>query len=163
MEQASLALDKNQEYFLMRLNEIARERENEERQEQFNRALKDRLTSPQFKTQPKMFPETLLKTSIIEDDDQSILDQHVSRVFSPHLSPGTASPRQLQRHQQHRNNEMSTSMPDFGKKRFNFSHQNSKIRSIKHFCSSSSNASFEINTRACIIRNGGGNNQKISI
>lgn len=27
-----------------------------------------------------------------EDDDQDILDQHVSRVFSPHLSPGTISP-----------------------------------------------------------------------
>lgn len=33
--------------------------------------------------------------SIDADSDQAILDQHVSRVFSPHVqSPGTASPRQ---------------------------------------------------------------------
>lgn len=29
-----------------------------------------------------------------DDNDQDILDQHVSRVFSPHLSPGTISPCQ---------------------------------------------------------------------
>lgn len=115
MEKASFALDSNKDYLLMRLNDLKREQENAEKQEQFNRVLKDRLSAPQFKTHPKMFPETLLKTSIVEDDDQSILDQHVSRVFSPLISPGTASPRQLQRHQQHRNSEMSSSMPDFGK------------------------------------------------
>lgn len=36
----------------------------------------------------------LRKMSTLDDNDQDILDQHVSRVFSPLVSPGTASPRQ---------------------------------------------------------------------
>lgn len=43
------------------------------------------------------FTSAILKKiqSIDADSDQAILDQHVSRVFSPHVqSPGTASPRQ---------------------------------------------------------------------
>lgn len=51
-----------------------------------------------------------------EDDGQSILDQHVSRVFSPgnNNSPGTISPKHLNK-LHHRSNEMTTSMPEFGK------------------------------------------------
>lgn len=114
IEKASITLEENKNYLLMRLNHLKREQEDKERQEQFNLVLKDKLSSPNLKSHPKMFPDTLLKTSIVEDETQSILDDHVSRVFSPQFSPGTASPRHLQRHHQHRSNEMSTSMPDFG-------------------------------------------------
>lgn len=48
------------------------------------------------------------------DDCQSILDQHVSSVFSPRHTPGSTSPKNLHR-THHRSNEMSSSVPDFGK------------------------------------------------
>lgn len=48
----------------------------------------------------------------IEEDDQSILDDHVSRAIP---SPGTISPRHLKHNRyQHRSNGMSTTMPDSG-------------------------------------------------
>lgn len=47
-------------------------------------------------------------------DSQTILDLHVSSVFSPRHTPGTTSPRNLPRPHQ-RSNEMSSSVPDFGK------------------------------------------------
>lgn len=47
-------------------------------------------------------------------DVQSILDHHVSSVFSPRHTPGSTSPKNLQR-SHHRSNEMSSSVPDFGK------------------------------------------------
>lgn len=80
-------------------------------QERFSRSLTDKLSS----AQPRVFPA-------VEDDDQSILDQHVSRVFSPYLSPGTISPKHLHRFH-HRSNEMSTSMPDFGKRTNNLTNR----------------------------------------
>lgn len=78
--------------------------ESERSDSQFTQCLNDKLSSAQ--AQARVLP--------IEDDDQAILDQHVSRVFSPYLSPGNASPKHLHRYQQ-RANEMSTSMPNFGK------------------------------------------------
>lgn len=86
-----------------KLNELKQKQEEEEKQDRFTRSLSDKLSS----AQPRAFPTE-------DDDDQSILDQHMARVFSPYLSPGTISPKHLHRYQ-HRSNEMSTSMPDFGK------------------------------------------------
>lgn len=86
----NFAVDPNE--LFKRLNTLKRNRDLD--QEKFNRSLTDKLTSL--------------------DDDQTILDQHVSRVFSPYLSPGTISPGHLQKYQ-NRHNEMSSSMPDFGK------------------------------------------------
>lgn len=70
--------------------------------ESLHRILSDKLSS----AQPRELPP-------IEDDDQSILDHHVSRVFSPNATPGNESPRHLHKNH-HRSNEMSNSMPDFG-------------------------------------------------
>lgn len=44
--------------------------------------------------QQKAFAEDLFKkmSNIDEDNDQDILDQHVSRVFSPQYSPGVVTP-----------------------------------------------------------------------
>lgn len=56
-------------------------------------------TSVQRETQAhqKAFTAAIFKKfpQLNEDNDQDILDQHVSRVFSPHLSPGTISPCQM--------------------------------------------------------------------
>lgn len=71
------------------------------RAEQFSRSLNERV-------------ERLRGLPSVEDENQSILDQHVSRVFSPQFSPGTTSPKYLHRFRHHPN-EMSTSMPDFSK------------------------------------------------
>lgn len=87
-----------------KLDALKKEMETLEVQDlRFSRSLSDKLSL----AQPRVFPA-------VEDDDQSILDQHVSRVFSPYLSPGTISPKHLHRFH-HRTNEMSTSMPEFGK------------------------------------------------
>lgn len=53
-------------------------------------------------------------------DVQSILDHHVSSVFSPRHTPGSTSPKNLHR-SHHRSNEMSSSVPDFGKKKLKIS------------------------------------------
>lgn len=75
-----------------KLLEFQKSQDQHEKQEQFGRSLNDRLTQ-------------------IDDlDGQSILDQHVSRVFSPHQTPGTVSPGQFHRPAM---NEMSPL--DFGK------------------------------------------------
>lgn len=72
------------------------------RAEQFSRSLNERIE------------KRLRGLPSVEDENQSILDQHVSRVFSPQFSPGTTSPKYLHRFRHHPN-EMSTSMPDFSK------------------------------------------------
>lgn len=96
----------NASELFQKLNALKREQEDQEKQERFSRSLADKLTS----AQPRVF--AAMEDQL--DDDQSILDQHVSRVFSPYLSPGTISPKHLHKYH-HRHNEMSTSMPDFGK------------------------------------------------
>lgn len=86
-----------------------------EKQEQIGRMLKERLTkSAQSHPQPKSSTmlTDLLKPSNFDEDDQSILDHHVSRVFSP----GSVSPGQIHRPHQHRSSEMCSSLTDFGEK-----------------------------------------------
>lgn len=63
-------------------------------------------------------------------DEQSILDHHVSNVFSPRHTPGSTSPKNLQQ-SHHRSNEMSSSVPDFGKQ--------STIRNFVHCFTSNFN------------------------
>lgn len=111
LQQASIGLDA--EVLKSKLSAL---KKNMEKQEELEKALNERLKSAHFQSQPKVFPEALLKHGLVEEDDQSILDQHVSRVFSPHLSgeQSPIQPRQVSRHH-HRSNEMSTSLTDFGK------------------------------------------------
>lgn len=98
LKQASTPL--NAEELFLRLTAL---KNNQDEGERLHRQLSDKLSS----AQPRVFPP-------IDDDDQSILDHHVSRVFSPGEStPGNESPRHLHKNH-HRSNEMSTSMPDFG-------------------------------------------------
>lgn len=137
------AFELNPDVLTVKLNALKQEMENVVKQERFSQSLSDKLSS----AQPRVFPA-------VEDDDQSILDQHVSRVFSPYLSPGTISPKILQRYH-HRANEMSTSMPDFGKIIKQLSSSVFQITSIaKSILSYNyfSFASFKINSGACIIR-----------
>lgn len=78
---------------------LVRVKEDQERKERLNKALKmgetDSLRGGCMQQQ-KAFTDAILRkmSPQIEDNDQDILDQHVSRVFSPLVSPGTASPRQ---------------------------------------------------------------------
>lgn len=117
-------------------------KQEQDKQERFNRHLADKLTS----AQPRVFPA-------VEEDDQSILDQHVSRVFSPYLSPGTISPKHLQRY--HRSHEMSTSMPEFGTQ--TSTHINMLLQCVIligenfYFDSSASITTLQVDSGACII------------
>lgn len=90
-----------------KLNTVKHEQDIQESQDNLFRQVHDKLEKSK---EQRVFP------AMEEDDGQSILDQHVSRVFSPNQnnSPGTISPKHLSR-LQHRNNEMTTSMPEFGK------------------------------------------------
>lgn len=99
LETASQSLDAR--LLCERLIKLKKEMDKPEKLDKFSRSLSDKLSL----AQPRPLP--------VDDDDQSILDKHVSRVFSPIISPGTVSPKHLQRYH-HRSNEMSTSMPDFG-------------------------------------------------
>lgn len=108
MEQSSLTLDKNKDLFIQKLLELQKIREREEKDEQFNQILNDRLKIQTFKSTQKMFPDTMMKPNI-EDDDESILDLHVSRVFSPPRE--STSPHYHK--QQHHRGEIGSSMPDF--------------------------------------------------
>lgn len=141
IEQASRSL--NTVLLCEKLIALKEAQDKSEQVEKFNRSLNDKLNS----AQPREFPP-------VEDsmyvDDQSILDQHVSRVFSPQFSPGTMSPRHLQRYQ-HRPNEMSTSMPDFGKQIANQIDSNRLIFMDFLFHSSPIYAPFKINSGACIV------------
>lgn len=108
LEQASRQLDPT---LLIRKLNVLKEKEEEERREKLHnlntRSLIEKLSSAEKST--RQLP------AHNEDDDQSILDLHVQRVFSPNLSPGTISPINLAQRHHHRSSEMSTSMPDFGK------------------------------------------------
>ncbi|XP_055311072.1 axin [Sitodiplosis mosellana] len=98
MEQASHPLDAAE--LCKKLTALKEELD--KKGERLHRILSDKLQS----AQPREFP-------LVEEDDQSILDHHVSRVFSPGDStPGNESPRHLQKNH-HRSNEMSSSTPDF--------------------------------------------------
>lgn len=90
LEQAAQEL--NTKELVEKLIEVKRDRDRKEKQqEQFSQNLNDKLS------QHGMFVWD-------QEDDQSILDQHVSKVFSSGMSPGTVSPGNLHR-----------SMHDFGK------------------------------------------------
>lgn len=108
MEQSSFTLDKNKDYFIQKLLELQKKREREEKDEQFNQILNDRLKIQTFKSTQKMFPDAMMKPNI-EDDDESILDLHVSRVFSP---PRESTSPHYHKPQHHRG-EIGSSMPDF--------------------------------------------------
>lgn len=145
------------EILFQKLDALKSEMENVEKQERFSQSLSAKLNS----AQPRVFPA-------VEDDDQSILDQHVSRVFSPFLSPGTISPNHLHRYH-HRPNEMSTSMPDFGKTMkptfkirlfndFNFFHQLLKLYVIRNQYRSMHHQMYlaaQRNDRQVVFRTGG--------
>lgn len=105
LAEAKKKLDPNE--LCEKLNELLKKQEKGGKEERFTRDLNDKLST----AKPRELPPS-------EDDDQAILDDHVKRVFSPYLSPGTISPKHFQRyhhHHHHRSNEMSTSTPDFGK------------------------------------------------
>lgn len=91
----------NYNELLEKLNVLKKEQDDQQEKQNFIHILSTKLNS----AEPR----------VDDVDDQSILDQHVSSVFSPRHTPGTTSPKHLQR-QTYRTNEMSTSMPDFGKK-----------------------------------------------
>lgn len=93
---------------LVALEEQKRQKQKEDTIKRDLSLLTDKLKVFSTAEKQRVFPPA-------EDDSQAILDDHVSRVFSPHLSPGTASPKHIQRHQ-HRSSEMIHSMPDFGEK-----------------------------------------------
>lgn len=82
-------------------------KEDQDKKEHFNRVLTEmhpideHQARPIVPTQIQQTHQKALTAAIlrkispqIEDNDQDILDQHVSRVFSPLVSPGTSSPRQ---------------------------------------------------------------------
>lgn len=108
IEQSSFTLVENKDYFIQKLLELQKKREKEEKSEQFNQILNDRLKIQTFKSTQKMFPEAMMKPNI-EDDDESILDLHVSRVFSP---PRESTSPHYHKPQHHRG-EIGNSMPDF--------------------------------------------------
>lgn len=132
LEQAKHQLDPN--VLFAKLDKLKREEEKKEMVNlKFNRHLTEKLGE------------------LEEDDGQAILDEHVSRVFSPNnnLSPGTISPRHLNRHQ-HRSNQMTTSMPEFGKTwKKGHSWFCTVFTSIVLFSNSIIDATFEIHG-ACI-------------
>lgn len=111
-----------------KLEYLKREQDNELEREHFIRSLSNKLHTA---AQPKVFAdghqekEHLMRSlsNILnaaqprgDVDGQSILDQHVSSVFSPRHTPGSTSPKNLHR-SHHRSNEMSLSVPDIGKKK----------------------------------------------
>lgn len=98
LEQASQPLDAG--LLCHKLNLVLKQIEKNEKQEKFNRSLSDKLS---------VLPH-------MEEDDQSILDLHMERVFSPYSTPGNISPKHLNSRYHHRSSEMSTPIPDFGKK-----------------------------------------------
>lgn len=108
MEQSSFAIEKNQDYLVQKLLEVKKIRDREEMDERFDQNLKDRLKIQTFKSTQKMFPDAMMKPNI-EDDDESILDLHVSRVFSP---PRESTSPHYHKPQHHRG-EIGSSMPDF--------------------------------------------------
>lgn len=140
-EKASQPLDPD--LLTKKLLHVQQVREEQEQQEQFGRMVNDRLAQ------------------MDDTDDQSILDQHVSRVFSPHRTPGTVSPGQLHRPAM---NEMSTSLSDFGESKFlvhvfyfllEFSRYANSLfytrNLMEFFCAGKFSATpFKVNTRPCI-------------
>lgn len=107
LEEARYKLDAN--VLFEKLNEVKRKIE------------RDEMDNNKSNMDKNKFSRCLvekLQREVEEDDGQSILDEHVSRVFSPNNanSPGTISPRHLNR-LQHRSNQMTASMPEFGKMR----------------------------------------------
>ncbi|XP_031626193.1 axin-like isoform X2 [Contarinia nasturtii] len=81
LEQAAHKLDTS--LLCEKLNKLKRDQERE--CQQLTQHVNKKLTA-----QPRLF-------SAVEEDDQSILDHHVSMVFSPIMSPGTSSPGNLHR------------------------------------------------------------------
>lgn len=133
MENARYQLDAKVLY--KKLEKVKHEQEKELEQKELNRAVNARLNSAAAQPRAVTAQDTvhmlrsisnLLSSEAPRDDVdcQSILDMHVSSVFSPRHTPGTTSPKNMQR-SHHRSNVMSTSVPDFGKikrqRRFIFS------------------------------------------
>lgn len=111
-----------------KLQNYKREQEKQLENKQFAQNLNSKLNSAQPRLAADAQPDGSEKEQYIRSlsnainsrlprgdvDVQSILDQHVSSVFSPRHTPGSTSPKNLQR-SHYRSNEMSSSVPDFGK------------------------------------------------
>lgn len=108
MEQSSFILEEKWDQVIQKLMEVKKRQEREEMDEQFDQNLKDRLKIQTFKSTQKIFPDAMMKPNI-EDDDESILDLHVSRVFSP---PRESTSPHYHKPQHHRG-EIGSFMPDF--------------------------------------------------
>lgn len=164
MESASYAIDHKLLY--KKLECLKREQDKEVEKEHFIRSLSNKLNTA---AQPRVIAdvhqekEHLIRSlsNILnaaqprgDVDVQSILDHHVSSVFSPRHTPGSTSPKNLQR-SHHRSNEMSSSVPDFGKleksivhfpllHHFNFEH-------FLGVFSYAADTPFAFNSRECIV------------
>lgn len=133
MECASYPIDPKLLY--KRLEQVKREQDKELEIDQFKRSFSTKLHNQAVAGQPRAAAAAAAVVAQPDDkehfirslsnilnsglprpdvDVQSILDHHVSSVFSPRHTPGSTSPKNLQR-SHHRSNEMSSSMPDFGK------------------------------------------------
>lgn len=77
-----------------------------------NEKLKEKIEEPE--KLGRILNDRLAPMADTDEDTQQILDNHVSRVFSPHRTPGTVSPSQLHR-PANRCNQLSASLTDFSK------------------------------------------------
>lgn len=160
MESSPYPIDYKELY--KKLEHLKREQD-KELQEHFLSNLSNNLSSKLHSAaQPRMLTDVREKLSNIlnstqlrgDVDCQSILDLHVSSVFSPRHTPGTTSPKNLPRPHQ-RSNEMSSSVPDFGKRNRQKNYQLffAALSFISIFSFSYSHAtdtSFAFDSRECI-------------
>lgn len=137
LKKASKPLDPNE--LCQKLNELQQKQDAAKQCTLNSRQLSDKLTSV---AQPRVFSQ------VDFDDDQAILDKHVSRVFSPGMSPGTSSPKHFHRHT-HRPHDSSNFIPEFGKPN-TVKYQKYLLTKLKIFLfSCTSNATLKINSGAC--------------
>lgn len=117
LETASCPLD--YKLLFKKLECLRKEQEREPGQEHFFRNLSNRLNNEVAQPRNVQEKEHIIRNLSnrfpqVDVDAQSILDHHVSNVWSPRHTPGTTSPKNLQR-PHYRPNEMSSSVPDIGK------------------------------------------------
>lgn len=173
MEAAGKPLDFNE--LFRKLEEAKRETDKKVNHEMIICKLKELNTNKSHSAaQPRMIADVRDKKQIIQnlsnllnptqshDDSQSILDHHVSSVFSPRHTPGSTSPKNLQRPYQ-RSNEMSSSVPDFGKFQIeterNYEEKvqvkngfSNRFVSFMFLFSHATDTPFAFNSRECIDR-----------